>query len=66
MIGNCPNCGNYHWQKEISEDRKRIICIQCNHQWNFNSLPLFILTGCSGVGKTLLRRSYFKEKRTTS
>ncbi len=52
MIGNCPNCGNYHWQKEISEDRKRIICIQCNHQWNFNSLPLFILTGCSGVGKT--------------
>ena len=52
MIGICTNCGNHHWDKEISEDKNRIICKLCNHQWNFKSLPLFILTGCSGVGKT--------------
>lgn len=52
MIGICPKCGNYEWNKEISENKKQIICQACNHRWHFKSLPLFILTGCSGVGKT--------------
>lgn len=52
MIGICPKCGNYNWDKTISEDKKQIICPKCDHRWNFRSLPIFILTGCSGVGKT--------------
>ncbi len=52
MIGNCPKCGNYEWNKQISENKKYIICQQCGHQWKFKAMPLFILTGCSGVGKT--------------
>lgn len=52
MIGICPRCGNYEWNKEISEDKKYIICQQCGHRWKFKAMPLFILTGCSGVGKT--------------
>jgi broad-specificity NMP kinase len=52
MIGICPKCGNYEWNKQISEDKKHILCKQCGHQWNFKAYPLFILTGCSGVGKT--------------
>lgn len=50
MIGNCPKCGNYEWNKQVSEND--IICQQCGHQWGFKAMPLFILTGCSGVGKT--------------
>jgi gluconate kinase len=52
MIGICPKCGNYEWNKQISENKKNIICKQCGHQWNFKAMPLFVLTGCSGVGKT--------------
>lgn len=52
MLGICPKCGSYGWDKEIFEDRKQIHCPSCNYQWNFNMLPVFVLTGCSGVGKT--------------
>ncbi len=51
MIGVCPQCGNHEWNKQASENKKHIICQQCGHQWNFKAMPLFILTGCSGVGK---------------
>lgn len=52
MIGTCPKCGNGEWKKLISEDKKQVVCQQCSYQWNYKSMPLFILTGCSGVGKT--------------
>ena len=52
MIGICSKCGNYNWDKTISEDGNMIICQKCGNRWKFKSLPLFILTGCSGVGKT--------------
>jgi broad-specificity NMP kinase len=52
MIGICPKCGNYEWNKQITEDKKYIICQKCRYQWKFKAMPLFILTGCSGVGKT--------------
>lgn len=52
MIGICPKCGNYEWNKEISEDKTKITCMGCGHEWKFKCMPLFILTGCSGVGKT--------------
>lgn len=50
MIGTCPKCGNYNWDKEVTDSR--ITCPACGHSWHFRKLPLFILTGCSGVGKT--------------
>jgi broad-specificity NMP kinase len=52
MIDICPKCGNYEWNKEISKEGKQIICQSCGHNWSFKAMPLFILTGCSGVGKT--------------
>lgn len=52
MIGICPKCGNYDWNKEISQDGSKIICQSCGHRWPFKRLPLFIITGASGVGKT--------------
>lgn len=50
MIGICQKCGNHKWDKIV--DRNRIKCPRCGNSWEFQKLPLFILTGCSGVGKT--------------
>lgn len=50
MIGTCLKCGNYDWDKEVTEGRIR--CPKCGNEWSFRALPLFILTGCSGIGKT--------------
>jgi hypothetical protein len=62
MIGICPKCGNHQWDKTISTDKKQIICPLCNHSWHFKSLPLFILTGCSGVGKTTTAQELLQRK----
>ncbi len=50
MIGICPHCGNYDWDKEVTENQAR--CPKCGETWQFRKMPLFILTGCSGMGKT--------------
>lgn len=50
MIGICPKCGNYEWDKEVTE--RSIKCPKCGHTWNFKKFPMFVLSGCSGVGKT--------------
>ncbi len=53
MIGICSNCGNYDWDKEVRKEDKTVVrCPKCGHTWKSKALPLFILTGCSGVGKT--------------
>lgn len=52
MLSICPKCGNYEWNKTISVDKKHILCPNCGYHWDFKAMPLFILTGCSGVGKT--------------
>lgn len=50
MIGICPKCGNYDWDKQVLGNH--IQCPKCAHVWAFRKLPMFVLTGCSGVGKT--------------
>lgn len=50
MIEICSKCGNHKWDKEITGNKLR--CPKCGAEWEFLSMPLFILTGCSGVGKT--------------
>lgn len=50
MIEICSSCGNHGWDKEIIENKLR--CPKCGAEWEYISTPLFILTGCSGVGKT--------------
>lgn len=50
MVDICPKCGNYGWDKAVEEDR--IACPRCGHSWQFLKLPLFVVTGASGVGKT--------------
>lgn len=52
MVAQCIKCGNHKWNKEVEDNR--ITCPKCGYSWTFKKLPLFILTGCSGVGKTTI------------
>ncbi|MGN0143195.1 MAG: AAA family ATPase [Roseburia sp.] len=60
MIATCSICGNHNWDKEVTGNQ--ITCPKCGASWEFQKLPLFILTGCSGIGKTttaqLLQREH--------
>lgn len=50
MIDICPKCGNTAWGKKVKGNI--ISCPECGAQWDFLKLPLFVVTGASGVGKT--------------
>ena len=50
MVDICPKCGDYKWDKTVTGSA--ITCQRCGHSWDFLKLPLFIVTGASGVGKT--------------
>jgi hypothetical protein len=51
----CPGCGTYSVEKmvEPSGDRYAVaICPACGHQHPYRYLPVFSISGASGVGKT--------------
>ena len=50
MIGTCGKCGNHNWDKIV--ENGKVYCPQCGHSWDYVALPLLILSGCSGIGKT--------------
>ncbi len=50
MVTICPHCRNTQWNKEVSDHY--IICPECGSKWGFIKKPLYVITGCSGVGKT--------------
>ena len=52
MFNVCPNCGEYRADKIIVPEGAYAVCPNCGFQHRFTRLPLFILTGASGVGKT--------------
>lgn len=60
MIEICSNCGNHEWDKQIIGNKLR--CPKCGAEWEFISMPLFILTGCSGVGKTTTAIEIMRKK----
>ena len=52
MFNVCPGCGEYRADKEIDVMKALAICPNCGHRHKFVQLPLFILTGASGTGKS--------------
>ena len=52
MFNVCPNCGEYRADKIILPEGAYAVCPSCKYQHKFSRLPLFVLTGASGVGKT--------------
>lgn len=54
MFNVCTACGQYSDEKAIDPQGPFAICPFCGHQHRFVQLPLFVLTGASGAGKTTI------------
>ena len=54
MFNVCPYCGEYSVEKEIDPRGPCAICPFCGYRSRFVQLPLFVLTGASGTGKTTI------------
>ncbi len=54
MFNVCPQCGMYSVEKEIDPRGPRAICPHCGHAHPFLRLPLFLLSGASGTGKSTI------------
>lgn len=52
MFNVCPRCGEYSVEKTIDSSGPLAICPSCGYAHPFLQLPLFLLTGPSGAGKT--------------
>jgi len=52
MINVCFNCGQYHADKIIDPEGPYAICPACGYKHAFRQLPLLMLAGASGVGKS--------------
>ena len=52
MFNVCPRCGEYDVDKIIVPEGPYAVCPRCEYRHKFLRLPLFVLTGASGVGKT--------------
>src|SRR5579859_1756754 len=52
MFNVCPGCGVYDAERDVPPGRAVAICRRCGHVQPFKRLPLFLLTGASGAGKS--------------
>lgn len=54
MFNVCPQCGEYSVEKTIDASGPFAICPYCGYAHPFLQLPLFLITGPSGAGKTTI------------
>lgn len=54
MINVCFQCGMYRADKEIDPSGPFAICPECGYKHLFQQLPLLIVSGASGAGKTTI------------
>jgi hypothetical protein len=52
MVNVCHHCGNYHAEKVIDPAGPYAICPDCGHRHSFHQMPLLIISGASGAGKS--------------
>jgi predicted kinase len=52
MFNVCHNCGLYRADKLIDPSGPYAICPECGHKHPFRQLPLLIVSGASGSGKS--------------
>lgn len=50
----CFQCGMYHADKTIDPSGPYAICPECGYKHSFQRLPLLIVSGASGTGKTTI------------
>lgn len=56
MMNICFNCGQYRPDKVIDPDGSYAICPECGYKHSFLQLPLLIVSGASGSGKSTVCR----------
>lgn len=54
MFNACLQCGAYRADKTIDPDNAVAICPECGHRHPFLRLPLLIVSGASGAGKSTI------------
>lgn len=54
MFNVCHQCGLYRADKTIDPSGPYAVCPQCGHQHPFRQLPLLIVSGASGAGKSTI------------
>jgi hypothetical protein len=54
MFNVCPACGAYSDEKAIDPRGPFAICPQCGYAHRFQRLPLLVITGASGSGKSTI------------
>jgi hypothetical protein len=52
MSDICPGCGVYDPEMSIDTESSTAVCPACGHTVRFLQLPLFLITGASGAGKS--------------
>jgi ribose 1,5-bisphosphokinase PhnN len=52
MFNVCYQCGAYHPDKRIDSRGPDAICPECGHAHRFRMLPLLVVSGASGTGKS--------------
>ena len=65
MFNVCPQCGMYKADKKITDkDSKNCTakaeCPDCGYKYSFSYMPLYLLIGTSGSGKTAVSRELVK------
>ena len=67
MFNVCPNCGIYSEEKTIRPgvgESAEAVCPSCGYAHLFQRLPLFVITGASGTGKSTLALKLAAEDRS--
>lgn len=54
MFAVCPGCGAFTPEKQIDPIHDTARCPACGHVHPFRRLPLFLLSGASGAGKSTI------------
>lgn len=52
MFNVCPGCGLYRVDRQVHTERSVAICPECQLEFPFKLLPMFVVTGASGCGKS--------------
>jgi len=52
VINICANCGQYRVDKIIEPEGPYAVCPDCGHKQAFLQLPLLVVSGASGAGKS--------------
>lgn len=63
MLNTCVNCKRYSVEKEISSEGNTMTCPFCGHIQVIKRMPLFIITGASGTGKSTISAQLFQKEK---